>query len=402
MSRLEISSLLIKKNNGTYTASAQTVGASDKFSLQFSLKNTGSYGMRYWSVLVEFISSDNVVGSTWVYGTSTSKTGMVARDVLAAGKSVTVTLSDITTASMGMNTLKNADSIAISVYGRVSGDSDSVYFSVREASTALAYVGERHQPTITEFSVTRNGNETSQLKLIARGTYGTQPPASASFGEAVKFEVSLNGGNFTAMTSDTITVSALLLGVEKLMTYTVGTSDKAVFRLTFYNAYETASVAQATVLPAFANMHLAGYSTGGVSFGGFSKSTQDNPKFECYYPATFYAGITGLGPNYGDIVAEETEIGTFLGQKLYRRVLDISVVHMSTTAATTTLPDDLVIGTLVQMYGAYSNGTVFMPLNSYYSSSYYAHARLATSTSVYTRSSEAMTSGYMIIEYTKG
>lgn len=42
---------------------------------------------------------------------------------------------------------------------------------------------------------------------------------------------------------------------------------------------------------AFANMHLAGAANGGVSFGGFSSSTDDEPKLESYYKGYFYKGF---------------------------------------------------------------------------------------------------------------
>ena len=41
----------------------------------------------------------------------------------------------------------------------------------------------------------------------------------------------------------------------------------------------------------FTNVHLAGVSTGGVRFGGYSTASANNPKFECNYPAYFYGGI---------------------------------------------------------------------------------------------------------------
>ena len=45
--------------------------------------------------------------------------------------------------------------------------------------------------------------------------------------------------------------------------------------------------ARCTVSRAFANVHFAGCSTGGVAFGRFSSSTENNPKFECEYPTYF-------------------------------------------------------------------------------------------------------------------
>lgn len=56
---------------------------------------------------------------------------------------------------------------------------------------------------------------------------------------------------------------------------------------------ETQTTLTVIIQRAFANMHLSGAANGGVAFGGFSSSTDIDPKFECFYPAYFYGGFAG-------------------------------------------------------------------------------------------------------------
>lgn len=48
---------------------------------------------------------------------------------------------------------------------------------------------------------------------------------------------------------------------------------------------------ETTIPRAFANMHLSGAKKGGVAFGGFSNSTDDEPKFESFYKGSFPNGF---------------------------------------------------------------------------------------------------------------
>lgn len=94
-------------------------------------------------------------------------------------------------------------------------------------------------------------------------------------------EINTNTGIVTISAS-----SALLNG------YTFET--KYSYKITFsvgdsYNTYQTS----VNIGRSFANVHMSGAANGGICFGGFSTSTDDDPKFECYYPAYFYGGIQG-------------------------------------------------------------------------------------------------------------
>ncbi len=74
--------------------------------------------------------------------------------------------------------------------------------------------------------------------------------------------------------------------------------------LTDTGASSTEAVAVAFLIGnVFTNVHLARASTGGVRFGGYSTATEDNPKFECDYPAYLYGGIAQIGDGSGDLLA---------------------------------------------------------------------------------------------------
>lgn len=91
----------------------------------------------------------------------------------------------------------------------------------------------------------------------------------------------------------------------------IGSGEKKWYRMEFSytaltdtGASSTEAVAVAFLIGnVFTNVHLAGASTGGVRFGGYSTATEDNPKFECDYPAYLYGGIAQIGDGSGDLLA---------------------------------------------------------------------------------------------------
>lgn len=91
----------------------------------------------------------------------------------------------------------------------------------------------------------------------------------------------------------------------------VGSGEKKWYRMEFSytaltetGASSTEAVAVAFLIGnVFTNVHLARASTGGVRFGGYSTATEDNPKFECDYPAYLYGGIAQIGDGSGDLLA---------------------------------------------------------------------------------------------------
>lgn len=90
----------------------------------------------------------------------------------------------------------------------------------------------------------------------------------------------------------------------------VGSGEKKWYRMEFSytaltetGASSTEAVAVAFLIGnVFTNVHLARASTGGVRFGGYSTATEDNPKFECDYPAYLYGGIAQIGDGTGSLL----------------------------------------------------------------------------------------------------
>lgn len=128
------------------------------------------------------------------------------------------------------------------------------------------------------------------------------------------------------------------------------------------NGYESASAA-VSIPRAFANMHLSGKTTGGVAFGGFSKSEEGNPMAEFHYPIHAYKkihahdGIEGVGftypqtnSNYADpSTGGEQLTGDYWidGKPIYRRVAQGYLGTTGTIHFQTIGP----MGDLIRMYG---------------------------------------------------
>ena len=96
-------------------------------------------------------------------------------------------------------------------------------------------------------------------------------------------------------------------------------TDWAV-ELIFGDGYES-NTKSITVPKSFANVHLSGAANGGVCFGAYSQSTDENPLFQCYYPAEFEGGIRGV-TNYhlnepGSVADNVSGIEVDTGGKLY-------------------------------------------------------------------------------------
>ena len=104
--------------------------------------------------------------------------------------------------------------------------------------------------------------------------------------------------------------SGVTVSAAPISGVTIGSGVKKWFCMEFaYTATTESGVsstetASATFLigNVFTNVHLAGVSTGGVCFGGYSSATEGAPKFECYYPAYLKGGIAQIGDGSGNLL----------------------------------------------------------------------------------------------------
>ena len=166
--------------------------------------------------------------------------------------------------------------------------------------------------------------------------------------------------------------------------------------LWFGDQYESASSAL-VLSKSFANVHLSGASTGGVCFGGFSKATDGNPLFDCYYPTVFHAGVRGAN-NYA---AGEVDTGNkwIDGRRIYRRVVDVNVTDLNTIADIDKFPDDAVMINL-SGYVIRSGAVYYFPPVWYLASNNYHAVWMEPNGRLVAQTSRALT-GHLIVEYVK-
>ncbi len=105
--------------------------------------------------------------------------------------------------------------------------------------------------------------------------------------------------------------SGVKLSAAPISGVTLESGEKKWFRMEFAYTATTESGASSTETASttflignvFTNVHLAGVSTGGVRFGGYSTATEGTPKFECNYPAYLYGGIAQIGNGTDSLLA---------------------------------------------------------------------------------------------------
>lgn len=201
----------------------------------------------------------------------------------------------------------------------------------------------------------------------------------------------------------TSAIPDLLVGVTDSASLIARTFSKAsdwYFLLVFGDDYE-AMQAGCMVARSFANMHLSGSSTGGVCFGGFSKSTDNVPMTESYYPFFAYEGIYGVT----DFSTKEVcTYGKWIDDKLiYRKTVTFSVAKNADTTSSVISADMdsvvLVTGTFYRPESAESEEKWF-PINFWYSDTSYANCQVTKEKTIQVRAGWAGTA-YVTVFYTK-
>jgi|GEM_PF-3508355 len=185
------------------------------------------------------------------------------------------------------------------------GNYDNLY--IRPDGSYLRILSQRDNPKLTlEIERTPN-DEATAVKTTAKLTSDVASSVLTAHGYTIKLTAT-NAHN-PALPTDTAvtfnaTLSQLITGITNSTSAVTATFSAATdwyFLLTVSNGYETTN-AYGSIPRAFANIHLAGLSTGGVAFGKFSSSTQGKPLFECEFPAYFNAGIASHEYHDGDTV----------------------------------------------------------------------------------------------------
>lgn len=162
-------------------------------------------------------------------------------------------------------------------------------------------IDRRYVPSIQSFVLERcnaDGNKAADgemMALTAKLDTAVQP-AKGQFGCKLRFakgHIPTMGDGYVDL-SDCICV--LTEGVVADTTMIDGSYDKAYdwfFTLEYGDEFEVVK-ADFVAGQSFTNIHEAGFETGGVRFGGYSRSTPGNPLFESDYPGYFYGGLANV------------------------------------------------------------------------------------------------------------
>lgn len=163
------------------------------------------------------------------------------------------------------------------------------------AKDDLAVLSERDNPRLAMFlERATNGqinDEGESLLADIRLTSDTGKIAEHNY--TASLTCMPDAGSLAASVAD------MLAGITDSTTAITGTFNNGTtysLTLTVSNGYESVTAMQ-DIPRAFANVHLSGATTGGVAFGKFSAATENNPLFECLYPARFYDSID-VDPNW--------------------------------------------------------------------------------------------------------
>lgn len=171
----------------------------------------------------------------------------------------------------------------------------------------LSILSKRDNPRVTLDMWRTPDDESSSVATTIKITSDVSSSVFESRGYSAKLYYS--SANNPPTTSDStatlnVTIAQMLTGITgstSAITTTFSNGSDWYFLLVVSNGYESNSAA-CSIPRAFANLHLSGCTTGGVAFGKFSASTENDPKFECMYPAYLYGGIAQIGDGTGSLL----------------------------------------------------------------------------------------------------
>ena len=282
------------------------------------------------------------------------------------------------------------------------GSNSDLFFNLRgENSEYLVVLDAKYQPAITLFDAERsagvdpNDEGENLLATLALATSAAAKPENLSL--ELRYRAR---GDSTAPTNvidiTSVMTSALDNTIVTLINDIFEKNTDWDVTLWFGDQYENATAA-IVVSRAFANVHLSGASTGGVCFGSFSKSTEGNPLFECYYLARFFGGIHGVNVFSTEEVATG---GRWIdGKRIYRKTVSGSVSTTSGTAKTAVIATIADVAAVVNMFGIVDRGGTLFPIVLYAGDN--NHHRTSYSNGNVQFTSTHSATAYVTVEYTK-
>lgn len=185
----------------------------------------------------------------------------------------------------------------------------------------LSILSKRDNPRVTLDMWRTPDDESSSVATTIKLTSDVSSSVFQNRGYSAKLYYS--SANNPPKTSDSTatldaTIAQMLTGISgstSAVTETFSNGNDWYFMLVVSNGYESNS-ATCSIPRVFANLHLSGCSTGGACFGGFSKSTENKPRLESYYPVYLYGGIAKVGGGSGLLPSLGIQTGNSAAQSV--------------------------------------------------------------------------------------
>lgn len=213
-------------------------------------------------------------------------------------------------------------------------------------------IDARKKPVISKLSFTRC-DDNQQLSDEGSHVLSTIKTTFASSSYSTSFPMVLkqyNKSNNGTLVS-TVTINA---GDSRLSQIYNGINNSNMFFSSFTfskytnyyitvelgDSYEKSTVAY-NVPAAFVNVHLSSCPTGGVAFGKFSESTEQNTIFECNYKAVLYSQLDVRGATYHSAPIIGSDYFVNKGSIYVRNSNDTDVFVVSNANGDTSVAGDL-------------------------------------------------------------
>ena len=309
------------------TASTTQAVLTEAFSVNVTVKNKTSkaIGVAYLIFTID----------------GTTATAMRSDFSIGAGKTITVTATfdGSTHPSDWTTVMQSRRTACLYVAASDNGTTTSDAVAVESFDLLDAY----YTPKIEKFIVERTADEADTVKATIKLSYAdglTETQINRLTCELSDWD----GVEYRTLTLHR-TMAELYTGVTDdtaVITDTFDTGKDHTLTLVFQDSGYAEAVQQIdTVEHAFANLHLSGASTGGACFGGFCKSTENNPMLESYYPIYAYEPIYAQAGIAGQYSTDPVPIGTWIdGKTIYRKVVRFySVTNGSRNEAEIGEPD---------------------------------------------------------------
>lgn len=239
----------------------------------------------------------------------------------------------------------------------------------------ITYVSSEFKPNITNAKLYRANSLgaaaddgtylsfTAKLTVEKLGTSGSGTFKIYSGGSADATTTQVYSSSVSGSTSGNTVSAAPISGL------TVGSGEKKWFRMEFsYTALTDSGASSTETVSAtflignvFTNVHLAGVSTGGVRFGGYSTSGEGTPKFECDYPAYLYGGIAQIGNGSGSLLEL---MGVQTGSSAAQSVTNIKTATVDVVFARAYKEAPVVVANIVSESDSYYLGRCNVAIQS--------------------------------------